>query len=302
MTDPFLMKGKVYAEHSHKLKYPVIAEVKYDEIRLHVRRVTDASGDSGHIEFLSYAGKPLYNLTPWEQHFWDFMHDQDLNDLDCGVCVNGNFNDSYRWVRSKSGVPKEKLDKATGKVAPALDASMVQFYLFDLPGNHLPFDKRLYILNHAAVLMDVVYRIPTKRPEGWPVKNEAELTAKFIERRELGDEGLMVKTLDHTYQIGKRIDGWLKMKPEMTCDGVITGVNRAVSIHGEPLDRVGSIDVRMEDGSTASPSGINHTLGHLMWIHPEDYIGQWVEFNCMERDRKGGYRHPTFGRLREAKK
>lgn len=300
MAGEFLMKGKVYAEHSHKLRYPVRAEVKYDEIRLHVRCNTHSDGPA--IEFLSYAGKPLYNLQHWEERFAAFMVAQGLDNLDCGVLVNGNFNDSYRWVRSKTGIPQEKLDKATGRIAPALNTSMVQFYLFDLPDNPLPFDSRLPVLDAAATLLDVVYRIPTKRPEGWLIWNEEELDAKFIERRELGDEGLMVKTLSHTYMIGKRIDGWLKMKPEMLCDGIITAVNQAFSIHGEPLPRAGSIDVTLEDGSKASPAGINWALGTLMFLHPEDYIGQWVEFNCMERDRKGGYRHPTFHRLREAKR
>lgn len=304
MDGEFLMKGKVFGEHSHKLVAPFVAEVKYDEIRLHVRRISDVSDGTvfSYVEFWSYAGKPLHNLEHWQFAFNDFMRDQNITDLDLGVLVNENFNDSYRWVRSSSGIPKEKLDKKTGKIAPALDIGMVQFYLFDIPHSTLEFSARRVLLDSACTLMDVVYRIPTKRPEGWVITSLDELDAKFIERRELGDEGLMVKTLSHVYMIGKRSDQWLKMKPEMTCDGVITGVNRAISIHGEPLDRVGSVDVRMEDGSTASPAGIPHNLGHLMWIHPEDYLWHWCEFKCMERDRQGGYRHPSFTRLREAKK
>jgi hypothetical protein len=303
MSDEFLMKGKVYAEHKHKLVYPVVAEVKYDEIRLHVRRVggdEDGAG-SGHIEFLSYAGKPLHNLNHWAQQFWDFMLEQGVRNLDLGVCVNGNFNDSYRWTRSSTGIPKEKLDKKTGKIAPALDVSMVQFYLFDWPDSTQPFKQRRFMLDKAASYMRM-HGIPTNRPESWVVESEAELDALFVAVREFDHEGLMVKALGHTYQIGKRIDGWLKMKPEMDCDGIITAVNQAVSIEGVPLPRAGSIDVLLEDGSVASPSGINWALGALMFLHPEDYIGQHVEFVCMERDRKGGYRHPVFKRLREAKK
>ena len=304
MADEFLMKGKVFADHCHKLAYPVYAEVKYDEIRLHVRLAKEPCGnfvDNDVVQFLSYAGNPLANLEHWAPAFLAYMRRTNATDLDLGVLVNGNFNDSYRWVRSTKGIPKEKLDKKTGKIAPALDISMVQFYLFDIPHSQLPFDERRLLLTVAATTMNVYAGIPTKRPEGWWLHSEAELNAKFIERRELGDEGLMVKSLDHTYQIGKRIDGWLKMKPESSYDGEITKINQAVSIEGVPLDRAGSVDVLLEDGSTASPAGIPHELGRLMWRHPYAYMGQWVEFKCMERDRQGGYRHPSLTRLREAK-
>jgi hypothetical protein len=303
MSAEFLMKGKVFSEHSHKLTYPVIAEVKYDEIRLHVRAVFNDSYRVTGVEFLSYAGKPLYNLDRWAGAFADFMHAQGLYDLDLGLEVNGNFNDSYRWSRSKSGIPKEKLDKKTGKVAPELFASMVRFVLFDIPQFQDEFSIRRGKLGHECWIARERYALPMDRPQSWVIDSEAALLRKFIEVREAGHEGLMVKTLEHKYiaGVGKRIDGWLKLKPDMDCDGVITKVNQAISIEGVPLPRAGSVDLLMPDGSTASPHGINHTLGALMFMHPEEYVGQWCEFSCMERDRKGGYRHPVFKRLREAK-
>lgn len=295
MADEFLMKGKVYSEHKHKLVHPVVAEVKYDEIRLHVRRIP------GDVLFLSYSGKPLHNLAPWANQFAELMSEHDIPDLDCGVLVNGNFNDSYRWTRSSSGIPPEKLDKKTGRVAPALAIEMVEFMLFDQPGMAGPYSHRRDLLLDLCGLSIADYGLPMRRPQSWVVGSEAELDRKFVEVREGGDEGLMVKTLDHLYECGKRIDGWLKMKPEDKVDGRITGINQAFSIAGEPLDRAGSIDVVCEDGSRASPSGIAHALGRLMLANPQDYIGQWCEFSFMERDRAGGYRHPSFGRLREAK-
>ncbi len=308
MPDAFLMKGKVWGDHKHKLSYPLVLEVKYDEIRLHVRLFPEqgapglANHIAEHVEFLSYSGKPLCNLWHWADRFKALMVEQGLTDLDLGVLVNGNFDDSYRWTRSSTGIPKEKLDKKTGKIAPALDVSMVQFYLFDLPGyGTVPFFKRRNMIDRVATLMDVNYRIPTRRPMAWEALSEAEVDYIFFRVRTMGYEGLMAKAWTHLYEPGKRIDGWLKMKPENEADARITGVNRAFSIHGEPLDRAGSVDVVMEDGSTASPSGIPHELGALMWANPDQYIGQWCTVEYMERDRKGGYRHPSFTRLREAK-
>lgn len=296
MADAFLMKGKVYGEHKHKLVYPAVAEIKYDEIRLHVKRT--ASG----VLFLSYAGKELHNLGDWHDRFYEFMQEQGVHNLDMGVLVNGNFNDSYRWCRSSTGAPREKLDKATGKVAPALDEGMVKFYLFDIPDYKAAYRDRSVSVDRAAHYLTQHYGVPTDRPKQWRCDAEAELDALFVEVREKGFEGLMVKTLTHTYECGKRIDGWLKMKPEETADGKITRVNQAFSIEGVPLDRAGSVDVVLEDFSTAAPAGIPHELGRLMWANPQDYVGkQWVEFKYMERDRQGGYRHPSLVRLREAK-
>lgn len=304
MADPFLMKGKIYSEHKHKLNFPVSAEVKYDEIRLHVKRFPATAAGPGfipeHLEFLSYAGKPLCNLWAWADKLLTCMQQHDLHHLDMGVLVNGNFNDSYRWCRSSTGIPGEKLDKATGRVAPALHVDMVNFYLFDLPDSPLPYRTR------AALRQDMVCAmwdagLPVFAPSFDVAHSEAELDTIFLQVREAGLEGLMVKSLDHVYQPGKRIDGWLKMKPEDTADGIITDVLRATSIHGEPLDRVGSVYVSLPDGSNACPAGIPHELGRLMWMYPERYIGQWVEFKYMERDRAGGYRHPSLVRLREPK-
>jgi hypothetical protein len=306
MSDEFLMKGKVFGEHRHKLVYPLIAEIKYDEIRLHVKRFPQvgapglASYIPEHVEFLSYAGKPLCNLWHWADQFFAFMVEQGVHNLDMGVLVNGNFNDAYRWCRSSTGFPQEKLDKKTGKIAPALDVSMMQFYLFDWPDSTEDFRHRIRQLDKASIYMRQ-FGIPVSRPTRYPCHDEQELNELFVRVREAGHEGLMVKSFEHTYQPGKRIDGWLKMKPESEADGKVVRINQAISIEGVPLDRAGSIDVEMEDGSIASPAGIPHELGALLWRHPYNYMGHWLQFKYMERDRAGGYRHPSFVRFREDK-
>lgn len=302
MADNFLMKGKVYGERKHLLRYPLYAEVKYDEIRLHVKAIVHGIAVTG-VEFLSYAGKPLHNLSLWRNDFINFMQATGFRHLDMGVLVNKNFNDSYRWTRSSKGIPGEKYDKATGKIHPALNPSMVEFYLFDLPESLLTFEHRIEQRRSLAATLGDFVDAPVNVPIQFEVASEEELDRLFIAVRADGFEGLMVKTPDHVYVSGSahRSDGWLKMKPEAEADGVITGVNRAYSIEGVPLDRAGSIDVRCEDGSEASPAGIAHELGADMWAHPEKYTGRWVEFKYMERDRQGGYRHPSFTRFREDK-
>ena len=110
----------------------------------------------------------------------------------------------------------------------------------------------------------------------------------------------MAKTLGHVYARRRTFD-WMKIKPKETFDGRITSFNEAVSETGELLGRVGSINVECADGSTASPAGIAHGLGRTLWEDQAKYVGQWIEFSCMERDRQGGYRHPIYDRFREDK-
>lgn len=296
MADNFLMKGKVWTDRKHLVKYPVSVEVKYDEIRLHVKR----EGDKVH--FLSYDGNQLFNLESWHDKFHDAMVEAQAFHFDMGVLVNKNFNDSYRWCRSKSGHPKEKLDKKTGKVSPALVPEMVEFYLFDLPESKLGYLDRA---KDRSAVVDILSGcgIPTSKPIAKLCQSEEEVDQAFSTYRADGHEGAMVKSLSHTYEIGKRIDGWLKMKPEAEADGVVTAIHEAISEEGVPLGRAGAVSMTMEDGSTAKPAAnsMGHELAALVFNHQADYIGEWASMTYMERDRSGGYRHPIFGRFRERK-
>lgn len=278
-----LMKGQKWTERKHKMTYPAWVEIKVDEIRCHVL-VQD-----GTVTYLSYAGKLLYNLSEFDNVWAALATQTGLNEFDCGFEVNGNFNDSYRWVRSKNGAP------------PELAETPKRFILFDLPElQGMSFNDRMFH-RHNTVVQGIALDMPIFEPAGSWAHEEASVEEMFTVARSRGYEGLMVKSLDHTYERGKRTNGWLKVKPEDDADGVILELHEAISEEGTPLGRTGSVTILVEDGSKATPHGIAHDLGRDMHEHPEKYIGQWAEFKYMERDRQGGYRHPVFSRIREAK-
>ena len=294
-----LMKGETFADACKlvrgqpRFRYPVMVEAKADEIRCRVYK------SGGEVLFESYAGKPLCNLDGFAVQFQLMMQHAHLTELDVGVLVNGNFNDSYRWVRSAKGFPQEKLDKGTGKVAPALTSEMVEFILFDLPESQKPFVARLPDIDFAASGLRH-YGLRCTRPSRILCHHEGDVWDAYNWYRSGGLEGAMAKTLGHVYARRRTFD-WMKIKPKETFDGRITSFNEAVSETGELLGRVGSINVECADGSTASPAGIAHGLGRTLWEDQAKYIGQWIEFSCMERDRQGGYRHPIYDRFREDK-
>ena len=294
---PELMKGNVWLKRCDAVDrkgnpvvaYPVDVETKHDEIRCHV--IVDPK--TTRVQFLSYAGKPLHNMQGFAAQFYELYTIAGHTEFDCGFEVNGNFNDSYRWVRSSSGLPTD------------LVGVSVMFYLYDLPEVKLVWSARKQTRNNACKC--VPWLLAPACVTAW---NAEMVLGIFNARVAEGYEGVMVKQLGHMYERGKRTDGWLKFKPEETTDGCIVGFIEATATVVDPangisvgdgLGRVGSILVRCEDGSTAAPHGIPHELGRRMWLNQSEYLGQWLEFKYMERDRQGGYRHPVFKRFREAK-
>lgn len=291
---PTLMKGHTWKAHKGKMTYPCVAEVKRDEIRCHVKVHPQSYLGTHPVKFLSYAGKPLANMQMFAAQFIVLSRAVGLLEFDCGFEVNGNFADSYRWVRSTRGVPNDLL------------FAHKAFVLYDLPEQgDKPYSLRAEhfgeVLDRAPWL-EVPYAVRCHSPE--------EVEAFYAEMLAAGYEGAMVKTFEHLYEPGKRTYGWLKMKPEEDADGVVVGFIEAECRKDQPekglrvgdkLGRAGSVLVRCEDGSEAAPHGIPHDLGREMHLHPERFLGEWCEFKYMERDRQGGYRHPRWFRLREAK-
>lgn len=293
---PDLMKGRVWHERCRAKKrngdavvtYPVYVEDKHDEIRCRVLVLHDERGYPDGALFLSYAGKPLANMERFASMVCTLSQGTGFKEFDMGFECNENFDDSYRWVRSTKGVPAD------------LHSATFKFYVFGLPEKNVPMYRQMQMrLEVAAYAKDWV-SVPVLVPFFQTATNEHDVDQMFAFARSRGREGVMVKQPHALYE-RKRTDGWLKLKNSDTYDGKIVGFVEAVSAEGVPHGRVGSVVLQLEDGSTASPHGLGHELAAKMWQNQEEYLGQWVEFDAMEIDRQGGYRHPVFRRLRESK-
>jgi len=303
---PELMKGNLWHERCDAkdrkgnpiVTYPVYVEDKHDEIRCHVKVMHDSRGYPDGALFLSYAGKPLANMQRFAHSFVRLSELTGWSEFDMGFEVNRNFNDSYRWVRSTKGLPSD------------LEDATYRFLVFGIPekktgGMLQQLEARSYVCNIAGQHLVAPFEMPR-----CVIKASAEgVEEAFLDAVSRGLEGVMVKQVNAPYE-RKRTDGWLKLKPSETADGVIVELQEAHATvddpengvkAGDPLGRTGSVRIRLEDGSEACPHGIRHDLGVEMHTNPQAYIGEWCEFKYMQRDRQGGYRHCTFKRLREAK-
>lgn len=292
---PYLMKGKHWSERStfrRKLQYPVFVEPKADEIRVHVR--VDVVAKT--VQYLSYAEKPLYNLEFANHTFLQAAQFAGVYEFDCGFSCNDSFDDSRSYVRSSKNFPQRLL------------SAKLLFYVYDLPTSPLLYRQRRGLIDNLIGWCECSGIEHLVQLPAYQAGSEADVLQFYTEFRELGYEGAMVKDMDHLYQLGKRSQDWLKLKPEETADGVIIGLVEAVATvdsmthrAGEPLGRIGSVIVQLEDGSEARPHGIPHELGRRMKRNPFAFLGEWCEFAFMERDTQGGYRHPVFRRIRDAK-
>ena len=151
--------------------------------------------------------------------------------------------------------------------------------------------------------------------------NAVKFTAKKQHLDEIiasGAEGVVLKTIDGTYEVGKRPAwNWIKVKQTDTDDAVIMGFEPAVKeytgteldtwpyyIDGEPVTRlhylgwIGAIVLgKYKNGELVrigKCAGINDMWREKFSTNPEDYIGRVVQIKMMEKTNDGNYRHPSF--------
>ncbi len=154
------------------------------------------------------------------------------------------------------------------------------------------------------------------------VANEAEIARLFRKSRELGYEGLVVKDPDSVYTMGKRGQGWAKLKEELdTLDVVIVAAEYG---HGKRAGVISDYTFAVKDGERLATIGkaysgltdeeIDQMTERLKAITLEDH-GYWrtvkpevvieVAFDSIQRSDRhdGGFalRFPRIKRVRDDK-
>ena len=118
--------------------------------------------------------------------------------------------------------PAEAQEEAPGAADRGATVRSLQAFFFDclhLDGEDLidrPLGERLAALDRACPAALRVPRVLTDDP-----KHAARHVAEVLAG---GHEGVMVKTLDSTYEAGRRGSGWIKVKPAHTLDLVVVAI------------------------------------------------------------------------------
>lgn len=303
------MKGVAYTDKrcAHWLEEDgkVVLQTKRDEFRCVVRVMEDCEGQ--YVTFTSASGKPLYNLQGHTDVFIDLWRRFGTTVFDTGVCIDESFDVTRRVCRASkkqydtSGTVQQSIVELKRKSKEVLyehhGTLNAVFWLYDLPESECYYADRRQLMAHYCLgsqgrLMCPETEIIEARWGDVIGTALAKVHKCFAQMVEAGHEGAMVKRFHHDYKVGRSLF-WMKLKPSEEIDVSITGYTEG---EGKFAGLIGSICGVAEDGTEVSFSGFSDELRAEISANREAFLGRWAEVRFMQRDSKGGLRHPQFYR------
>ena len=233
------------------------AEDKYDGIRAQIH------WGGGKAEIFSRDLKPLGDSFP------ELV--EALRKLPGGGILDGEV---LAWDKGKA-LPFARLQRRLGRKEADL------FFRQDVPVAFVAFDLlhhrgRGFLREPYEKRRRRLVEFLGKAPEGLllaqasPVKDEATIEKRFLEAREAGNEGLIVKRGDSAYQPGQRGHQWLKLKKALaTLDAVVTSVEWG---HGKRKGLLSDYTFAVRDGK-----GGLKVIGKAYSGLTDEELAEWTE-------------------------
>jgi DNA ligase 1 len=206
--------------------YPVWVERKYDGIRLLLHKSTDATG-------ATLCGAYTRNRKDWLEMVPGL--ERTLSILpSANAILDGEL---YGTILDLEG-PRpasvyEVFAMLQGEPVRAVTLKFAAFdilYLNGMDMTSLPLFQRRNALSSAITpLLNQQTPLPVTLADGQLANNKEEVNRIFHHFRAQGYEGIIAKNLNGPYHIASRDPNWIKRKPEITLDLVITGGTLAVT-------------------------------------------------------------------------
>lgn len=314
----------------------LIADTKHDGVRGNI--CVDNTANAAWLSRVSKTIPAIEHLNGFDQRWGKLLKDDrwifpDGFMLDGELMVKGvDFNTGSGLLRTKwlKGTNFQYSDKShpwekgmKNKAPFRLDLAKLQVVLYDI----IPLDiiesgddynvMTLLRLEHVKVALPVLQdhfpEVEWCLSESHEVYDMDELDALYRQKREEGNEGLVVKDPRGIYKRGKK-SGWWKLKPENEADGVVVGLN-----WGTPgLANEGKVigfEVLLESGRVVSANNISQALMEEFTKRVKEYTtecnaneaGCWYmnpyegwqcQIKYMEETPDGSLRHPSFDKWR----
>lgn len=289
-------------DHPKKIRGPKMLDVKLDGVRIITildvknKTVTQYSRDGRQNDRFESITNSLTKLLPHLKQSMVFD----------GEMISRSFQDLMRQVNRKEDVDTSDAKLALFDILPLADflngeCKMPQRDRHELLAGFLPL-----LQEHCG---NKVYVIP-KMIVDLDTDDGKERFKEFNrETIEAGYEGIMIKDPESTYQT-KRTDAWLKIKPWITVDLEIIGVEP-----GKPESKfantLGGLVCRGEDQGklveVTVGGGYSEELRDEIWASKEKVIGRIVEIkgDALTRAQDGeswSLRFPVFMGFRDDKK
>ncbi|MEQ1824787.1 MAG: hypothetical protein ABL921_02545 [Pirellula sp.] len=206
--------------------FPVWVERKYDGIRLLLHKSTDATG-------ATLCGAYTRNRKDWLELVPGL--DRTLAMLPASnAIVDGELHGSVLDLEGpRPATVYEVYAMLQGEPIRPVTLKFAAFdllYLNNTDLTHLPLHQRRSSL---AALLTPLLQVPTPLPlslaDGQLANTKEDVNRLFHHFRAQGYEGIIAKDLAGAYQVATRDPSWVKRKPEITLDLVITGGLMAVT-------------------------------------------------------------------------
>lgn len=312
---PMLAPNQQVAFDDPKITYPMLASQKYDGFRALVIPSDSTSSEAWRKSHLVSRNYKVFandfKMRNMLSKAMEYARERNVV-LDCEF-----FNPKLTFSELGSIVRKEGRDIPEGTKLYVFDIIPIEHWVSD---SDLTYFQRMKLMdqlkNSKVPYLEVVEQVECNTPE------DAENVFNLY--RDMGEEGIMLRSYDGKYKHGRATinQGLIyKFKVKATADAVILGfkngtdakegIEREVDALGHrkhlgkvgdrvEADRLGSIIVRMEDG-TETNIGLAKTFldeeypdADAIWENREIIKGMCVEFEYMPVGVKD---KPRWGRL-----
>jgi len=222
-------------------------------------------------DMVSRSGKPHHGIS----HILKEIRLLKFSKLDGELIIPGKILEDQGAIRRKTETP------------------LAEYHVFDVPSlAEFPFKMRYEILEERIKNTPLKY---VKLIRHTIVNSWVHLQIAYNLAKANGYEGLVIKTIDHTYQARRSFD-WMKIVPEKRGDYECIDVYEG---KGKYINSLGGIIIRLPSNKTTKVgSGFSDDRRTLYFTSPEKIIGRTVEILFKERTRAGRLRHPRFVRIR----
>ncbi len=199
----FLKPQLAHLYEPDKVAYPVRAEYKYDGSRLQIHKW------GSQIKLFSRRGiEKSQTLPEIVETAKKFNAHSCIVDSEV-VAIEENGRLLPFQVLLERTVPRKLTPEELERRKEKTSITIKIFDILFLNGREL---VKLPLSERRKYLLEVVS--PEFLAEGISCANEIELIKFYEEALKVGLEGVLVKSLDSTYDVGKRTHTWLKLKPE----------------------------------------------------------------------------------------
>lgn len=181
------MLAHEYSKRKHKINWPAFAQPKLNGVRCLATRTEQG------VEFKSRNGKIYYNLD----HLAEIL----CTIMEVGQEVDGELYSHTMTFQEIVSLVRKQKEKPKG-------IKGIQFWLYDMPDEELPFKDRLDNLNQLLIGIRE-HLVPVSTTE---VEKEEALFELHREFMELGYEGTMIRNKDGLYKYNHRSVDLLKYK------------------------------------------------------------------------------------------